>query len=166
VRPDTSKQAALLAASSVSSCRVIRTRKVFETRPLAPANTKAPFTNRCIPRNAGLTFCRACSACRRVSRPDCCPASCPCPGRRWHLSRRRWTCRFRSGSVSSNSPWSAIPGVTELAAGSPVVEPRPLGITPWCICEGPESVSAAAHEIHEIAVRIMAVPLRLTLNIR
>jgi hypothetical protein len=46
VRPDTSKKAALLAASSVSSCRVIRTRKVFEPRPLAPANARAPFTDR------------------------------------------------------------------------------------------------------------------------
>jgi hypothetical protein len=53
-----------------------------------------------------LAFCRACSACRRALRLDCYRASCPCPGRRWHLSRRRWTCRSRSGSASSNSPWS------------------------------------------------------------
>ncbi len=73
-----------------------------------------------------LTFCRACSACRRALRLDCHRASCPCPGRRWHLSRRRWTCRSRSGSASSNSPWSTTcPGVAELAAGSPVVVPRP-----------------------------------------
>jgi hypothetical protein len=48
-----------------------------------------------------------------------------------------------------------VPGVAELAAGSPVLEPRPLG-TPLCAyAKAPESVSAAADAI---TVSFMAVP--------
>jgi hypothetical protein len=47
-----------------------------------------------------------------------------------------------------------VPGVAELAAGSPVVDPRPLG-TPVCAYAKPlESVSAAANAI---AANFMAV---------
>jgi hypothetical protein len=56
---------------------------------------------------ARSTSCRACSARREALRLDCCRASCPGPGRRWHRCRLKWTCRFRSGSASSNCPWSA-----------------------------------------------------------
>jgi len=49
----------------------------------------------------------------------------------------------------------AVPGVAELAAGSPVVEPRPLG-TPLCAnAKEPDSVSVAAATI---VVNFMAVP--------
>jgi hypothetical protein len=48
-----------------------------------------------------------------------------------------------------------VPGVAELAAGSPVVEPRPLGV-PLCACaKAPESASAAAKTI---VVSFMAFP--------
>ena len=48
-----------------------------------------------------------------------------------------------------------VPGVAELAAGSPVVEPRPLG-TPVCAyAKAPASVSARADAI---TVSFMAVP--------
>jgi hypothetical protein len=48
-----------------------------------------------------------------------------------------------------------VPGVAELAAGSPVVDPRPLG-TPLCACaKAPQSVSVAASRI---VVNFMAVP--------
>ena len=48
-----------------------------------------------------------------------------------------------------------VPGVAELAAGSPVVDPRPLG-TPFCACaKAPQSVSVAARRI---VVNFMAVP--------
>lgn len=38
----------------------------------------------------------------------------------------------------------AVPGVAELAAGSPVAEPRPLGAPPWAFAWVPEIASTAA----------------------
>ena len=52
-----------------------------------------------------------------------------------------------------------VPGVAELAAGSPVVEPRPLGAPPCAFAKVPESASAAAIAI---GVSFMAVPFGMT----
>jgi hypothetical protein len=48
-----------------------------------------------------------------------------------------------------------VPGVAELAAGSPVVEPRPLGAPLCAYTKVPESASTAASEV---AVNFMAFP--------
>jgi hypothetical protein len=40
-----------------------------------------------------------------------------------------------------------VPGVAELAAGSPVVEPRPLGVPLCANAEVPDNVSTAANMI-------------------
>jgi hypothetical protein len=50
-------------------------------------------------------------------------------------------------------------GVAELAAGSPVVEPRPLGAPPCACAKVLESASAAASEIAE---SFMAAPFGMT----
>jgi hypothetical protein len=52
-----------------------------------------------------------------------------------------------------------VPGVAELAAGSPVVELRPLGAPPCACAKVLESTSAAASEI---AVSFMAAPFGMT----
>lgn len=83
-----------------------------------------------------LTFCRACSACRRALRLDCYRASCPCPGRHWHRSRRRWTCRFRSGSASSNSPWSATCRGRRTCRRVAARGAATAWYSALCICEG------------------------------
>ena len=52
-----------------------------------------------------------------------------------------------------------VPGVAELAAGSPVVEPRPLGAPPCAYAKVPEAASAAANAI---VVNFMAFPFGIT----
>jgi hypothetical protein len=47
------------------------------------------------------------------------------------------------------------PGVAELAAGSPVVEPRPLGAPPWACAKVPASANAKANAM---VVSFMAAP--------
>jgi hypothetical protein len=47
------------------------------------------------------------------------------------------------------------PGLAELAAGSPAVDPAPLGAPPCAYAKEPQSVSAAASAID---VSFMAVP--------
>jgi hypothetical protein len=49
------------------------------------------------------------------------------------------------------------PGVAELAAGSPIVEPRPLGAPLWAKADAPNNANAAANAI---VGSFMAVPFR------
>jgi hypothetical protein len=50
-----------------------------------------------------------------------------------------------------------VPGVAELAAGSPIVEPRPLGPPFWANAEALNNANAA---VNAIAGNFMAIPFR------
>jgi hypothetical protein len=56
-----------------------------------------------------------------------------------------------------------VPGVAELAAGSPIVEPRPLGAPFWfwAKADAPDNANAVANTIVE---NFMAVPFPLIRN--
>jgi hypothetical protein len=71
-----------------------------------------------------LTSCRVCSA---VSRPGCCQASCPCPGRHWHRCHRRR--RTASARIRPNgtSDGRRRAGRGRTCRRIALVEPRPLG---------------------------------------
>jgi hypothetical protein len=56
-----------------------------------------------------------------------------------------------------------VPGLAELAAGSPVVEPRPLGAPLWAYAKILKSASAPATAI---VVSLMVIPFGLVMTIR
>ena len=56
-----------------------------------------------------------------------------------------------------------VAGVAELAAGSPVVEPRPLGAPLWAYAKVHKSASAPATAI---VVSLMVIPFGLVMTIR
>jgi hypothetical protein len=70
---------------------------------------------------------------------------------------------LRLGFIAFPAVWGAVPGVAELAAGSPVVDPRPLG-TPaplWACANAPNTITAVARAT---ILDLMAIPFDMTNN--